>query len=89
MISPAVGGAILVALVGWFATIRVISASRLSSGKKRLLMIPSWLPWMALALGAPILSGLISLPNAMNLGGAMTMGMLVSVVLSRRQPPRR
>ena len=89
MISPAVGGAIFIALIGWFATIRVISASRLSSGKKRLLMIPSWLPWLALALGAPILSGLISLPNAVNLGGAMTVGMMVSVLISRRQPPRR
>ena len=89
MISPAVGGAILIALIGWFATIRVIGASRLSSGMKRLLMIPSWIPWMALALGAPILSGLISFPNAVNLGGAMTVGMMVSLVLSQRQPPRR
>lgn len=91
MISPAIAGAILVALVGWFATIRVISASRLSSGKKQLLLVPSWIPWMAFALGAPILSGLISLPNAINLGGAMTVGMVVSVVLSQRQrqPPRR
>lgn len=89
MISPAVAGAILIALIGWFATIRVISSSRLSSRNKRLLLIPSWIPWMALALGAPILSGLLSLPNALNLGGAMTIGMMVSIVLMQRQPPRR
>lgn len=89
MISPAVGGAILVALVGWFATLRVIGASRLSSGKKRLLMIPSWIPWMALALGAPVLAGFISVPGAINLGGAMTVGMMVSMVFSNRRPPQR
>lgn len=89
MISPAVGGAILVALVGWFATLRVISASHLSSGKKRLLMIPSWIPWMALALGAPILSGFLTVPGALNLGGAMTLGMMVSLVFSSRRPPQR
>ena len=89
MVPPAVAVAILVALVGWLATIRVISASRLSSWKKQLLVVPSWIPWMALALGAPILGGFITLPNAINLGGAMTLGMMVSIVLSQRRPPER
>jgi hypothetical protein len=89
MIPSAVVGAILVALIGWFATVRVIGTSRLGSRTKRLLMIPSWIPWMALALGAPILSGIMTLPHAINLGGAMTVGMMVSIVLAQRQPPRR
>jgi hypothetical protein len=88
MISPTVAGAILIALVGWFATIRVISASKLSSGKKHWLIIPSWIPWMIFALGAPILAGSLSVPNAINLGGAMTMGMAVSIVFSQRRPKR-
>jgi hypothetical protein len=89
MISPSIAGAILVALVGWFATIRVISGSRLSSGTKQLLLIPSWVPWMLIALGAPILAGSMSLGQAINLGGAMTMGMVVSIVFARRQRPKR
>jgi hypothetical protein len=88
MISPTVAGAIFVALVGWFATIRVISASKLSSSKKQWLIIPSWIPWMLFALGAPILAGTLSIPNAVNLGGAMTMGMAVSIVFSQRRPKR-
>jgi len=89
MISPTIAGAILVALVGWFATIRVIGASKLSSRKKHWLLIPSWIPWLALALGAPILTGHLAVPAAINLGGAMTMGMAVSVVFSQRRPPKR
>jgi len=88
MISPTVAGVILVALVGWFATIRVISASKLSETTKQWLLIPSWIPWMIVALGAPVLAGAISIPNAVNLGGAMTMGMAVSVVFSQRGPRR-
>lgn len=89
MIPTAVSGAIVIALVGWFATIFAISRSSMSRRRKRILLIPSWIPWLALALGAPILSGIIPLADAVNIGGAMTMGMLVSLVISRRQTPRR
>ena len=89
MIPTAVSVAIIVALVGWFATIFAISRSSMSSGRKRILLIPSWIPWLALALGAPILSGMIPLADAVNIGGALTTGMVVSLVVSRRQPPRR
>jgi hypothetical protein len=89
MISPAVSGAIIIALTGWFATIFAIGRSSLSRRRKRILLIPSWIPWLALALGAPILSGLIPLADAINIGGAMTAGMLVSLVVSRNQSPRR
>ncbi len=89
MISTTVTGALIVALVGWFATILVISRSSLSRGQKRFWMIPSWIPWLALALGAPILSGMLPLPQAINIGGGMTAGMVVSLVIARRQPPQR
>jgi hypothetical protein len=89
MIPTAVSGAIIIAIVGWFATIFAISRSSVSSKWKRILLIPSWIPWLGLALGAPILSGMIPLNDAVNIGGAMTTGMLVSIVVARRQPPRR
>jgi hypothetical protein len=86
MLSPMVAGTIFVALVGWFATIRAISASKLSTDRKQWLLIPSWIPWLIFALGAPILAGALSVANAINLGGALTMGMAVSVVFSHRRP---
>lgn len=85
MAAPAVTGAIVIALIGWFATIFAISKSRLNTKKKLLLLVPSWVPWMALALGAPIISGMIPLTEAINIGGAITMGMVVSLVISRNQ----
>ena len=88
MIPTAVSGAMIIALVGWFATVFVIGRSRLNSRRKRILLIPSWILWLTLALGAPIISGIISLSVAANIGGAMTMGMLVSVLFSRRLQPR-
>lgn len=89
MISPAVGAAVLIALIGWLATIRAISTSRFSRKTKSWLLVPSWIPWMALALGAPILSGLLPWREALNIGGAMTIGMVVSIVLGGRQGPRQ
>jgi hypothetical protein len=89
MISPSVAGVILVALIGWFATIRAISGSKLKSSLKYWLLIPSWIPWMVVALGAPILAGSLSLDNAINLGGAMTMGMAISIVVARRRRTKR
>jgi hypothetical protein len=89
MVSTAVSGAIIIAIVGWLATVFAISRSSLSSTWKRKLLVPSWIPWLALALGAPILSGLIPLSEAISVGGAMTTGMLVSIVVGRRQSPRR
>jgi hypothetical protein len=88
MLSPTIAVAILIALVGWFATIRAISASKLSNGRKQWLLIPSWIPWLVVALGAPILAGALSVANAINLGGALTMGMAVSIVFSQRRPKR-
>ncbi|HEU4323715.1 MAG TPA: hypothetical protein VFS21_11250 [Roseiflexaceae bacterium] len=88
MISPAVGAAVLIALIGWLATLRVISNARISPKLKQWLLVPSWVPWMALALGAPIMSGMLPWQDALNMGGAMTVGMAVSIVLGGRQTPR-
>ncbi len=83
-----IAGAIIVAVIGWFATLIAINRSSLSSVWKRRWMIPSWIPWMGLALGAPILSGMIPIQQAINVGGALTTGMLVSMVVARRPPQR-
>ncbi len=88
MFTPAVLVVIAVAIIGWFATIRAISSSKLSDKTKRWMLIPSWVPWMAVALGAPIFSGVLPLIDAMNIGGAMTAGMAVAVVIVGRQGPR-
>jgi hypothetical protein len=84
MTPDPVFGAIVVALTGWFATLVAINRSSLTGAWKRRWMIPSWIPWLGLALGAPILSGMIPVQQALNVGGALTAGMLVSVVVSRR-----
>jgi hypothetical protein len=89
MPSPGVVFVIVIALIGWFATIRAISTSKLSEKVKRWLLIPSWIPWMAIALGAPIFTGLLQFAEAVNIGGAMTAGMMVAIVMSGRQSPRR
>jgi hypothetical protein len=84
MTPDPVFGAIVVALTGWFATLVAINRSSLTGAWKQRWMIPSWIPWLGLALGAPILSGMIPIQQALNVGGALTAGMLVSVVVSRR-----
>lgn len=87
MPSPIVVQVIVIAITGWFATMFVISKSNLHQNWKRVLMFPSWLPWVTLALGAPIMNGIIPVASALNIGGAMTAGMVVSVIMTRR--PRR
>ena len=88
MLSPSIAGVLFVALVGWFATIRLISASKLSHTKKQWLIVPAWIPWLIFALGAPILAGSLSIPTAINLGGSITMGMATSIVFSQRRQKR-
>ena len=44
MISAAVSVAIIIAIIGWLATIFAISRSALSRTWKRNLLIPSWIP---------------------------------------------
>ena len=88
MVPHPVIGAIVIALVGWFATLVAINRSSMSASWKRRWMVPSWIPWLGLALAAPILSGMIPLQQAISFGGALTTGMLVSVLISHRAPRR-
>ncbi len=83
MPSPFVAAAMLIAFVGWFATLLAIKRSGYSARTKYLLMIPSWIPWLVLALGAPMLHGVLSLASAIDIGGAITAGMICSMVLLR------
>lgn len=85
MLSDAVIIAMLFALVGWFATLVAIGGSRMSSLRKQLLLVPSWIPWAALALGAPVVRGSIDLSGALGIAGAMTVGMTVSILASNRR----
>lgn len=85
MLSDALIIAMFFALLGWFATLAAIGGSRLSGIWKQLLLVPSWIPWVALALGAPVVRGSIDLNGALGIAGAMTAGMMVSIVASQRR----
>jgi hypothetical protein len=85
MLSDAVMIAMFVALIGWFATLAAIGGSQLSALWKQLLLVPSWIPWAALALGAPVVRGSIDVSGALGIAGAMTVGMTVSIVASHRR----
>ncbi|MEN9934180.1 MAG: hypothetical protein RLZZ387_759 [Chloroflexota bacterium] len=85
MLSDAVIIAMFFALVGWFATLAVIGGSRLNTVWKQLLLVPSWIPWVALALGAPVVRGNLDLTGALGIAGAMTVGMTVSILASQRR----
>ena len=87
MITPPVLFVIIVAIIGFLATIRVISQSHLPARVKRWLLIPSWVPWLALALGAPLFTGALALPDALNIGGGLTAGLMIAVVVSGRKGP--
>lgn len=88
MLSPSILFVIVIAVVGWMATIRAVSTSRLSERAKRWMLIPSWIPWMIVALGAPLFTGALQFVEALNIGGATTAGMVVAVVFASRQPRR-
>jgi hypothetical protein len=85
MLSDAVIIAMFFALVGWFATLIAISGSRLSTLWKQLLLVPSWIPWAALALGSPVVRGTLDLQGALGIAGAMTVGMTLSILASARR----
>lgn len=86
--SPSVMFVLIIAIVGFLATIRAISTSKLSARTKRWLLIPSWIPWLAVALGAPIFTGALAFAEALNIGGGLTAGLMVAVVLGARQSQR-
>lgn len=73
---------LIVAAIGWLATIRVISTSRIHAIKKRILLLPAWVAWLVVALGAPTLSGVLPVTEALNIGGALTAGIAVSMLFA-------
>jgi hypothetical protein len=83
MLPDAVLIAMFFALVGWFATLAVIGGSRLSALWKQVLLVPSWIPWVALAMGAPVVRGSIDFSGAIGIAGAMTIGMVFSIVATQ------
>ncbi|HWQ15218.1 MAG TPA: hypothetical protein VNL77_20635 [Roseiflexaceae bacterium] len=85
MVSDAVMIAMFFAVVGWFATLAAIGGSRLSALWKQLLLVPAWIPWAALALGAPVVRGSIDVSGALGIAGAVTIGMTVSILASQRR----
>lgn len=80
--------AVVIAAVGWIATVVIIKRSRLSHRNQKVLMLSTWLPWIALALGAPALNGVLSLSGALGIGGALTAGIMVPTLLGMIMPPR-
>jgi hypothetical protein len=85
MLPDAVMIAIVIALVGWFATLAVIGGSRLSAVWKQVLLVPSWIPWVALAMGSPVVRGSIDFSGAIGIAGAMTIGIMFSIVATQRR----
>jgi hypothetical protein len=88
MPTDAVITAIAIGVAGWLGTLIVIARSHMHARRKLLLLIPSWVPWAALALGGPVFAGSIDMASALNIGGAMTLGMTVSLLIGRRNGPR-
>lgn len=82
MISSTILIGLVIAAIGWLATIRLISTSQLSRTKKRTLLIPSWFAWLGAALVTPFFIGMIPLSEMLNIGGAVTMGVIISALLS-------
>lgn len=89
MFTPSVLFVVVIAVIGFLATIRVISQSKLPERAKRWLLVPSWVPWLGLALGAPLFTGALNLPEALNIGGGLTAGLMIAVVVAGRSGPRR
>ncbi|MFO7169308.1 MAG: hypothetical protein DIU80_014885 [Chloroflexota bacterium] len=85
MLPDAVVIAIFFALIGWFGTLIAIGGSQLSTLWKQLLLIPSWIPWAVLALGAPVVQGALDMSGAIGIAGAMTIGMTLSILVSQRR----
>jgi hypothetical protein len=89
MPTDAILTAIAIGVAGWIGTLIVIARSKLGGRAKVLLLIPSWVPWAALALGGPVLAGSIDLAGALNIAGAITLGMTVSLIAGGRGPRRK
>ena len=78
--------AICIALVGWLATAHLIKTrTNLKEKLKRFLIVPTWFPWMGLALGGPVYQGSIPSDEALSAGLSFTVGMFICLFMLNRQ----
>lgn len=75
--------AMVIALAGWIATCYRIVHSRVSLQTRRLLVIPLWFVWMAVALGAPVFQGMVTMTEALTTGASFSVGMIIFLVMRR------
>ena len=75
--------AMFFALAGWIATCYRIVHSQIKPETRRLLVVPLWFLWMALAIGGPIVQGVVSAQDAISTGVSFSMGMLLVLLMHR------
>lgn len=75
--------AMFFALAGWIATCYRIVHSQIKPETRRLLVVPLWFLWMALAIGGPIVQGVVSTQDALSTGVSFSMGMLLVLFMHR------
>ncbi len=73
--------AMFFALAGWVATCYRMVHSEMKVQTRRLLVIPLWFVWMAIALGGPVFQGAISAQDALSTGASFSVGMLMVVFM--------
>ncbi|GAC1539238.1 MAG: hypothetical protein NVS4B8_13300 [Herpetosiphon sp.] len=74
--------AIVFAMIGWLASSIAVKTSRISSRVQRILIIPLWFVWLALALGGPVVNGRASVTEALASGAACTAGLITFLLVS-------
>lgn len=75
--------AMFFALAGWVATCHRIVHSQIKPETRRLLVVPIWFAWMALALGGPVFQGIVPAQDALSIGVSFTFGMVIFMVMRR------
>lgn len=82
-------GSMLVALVGWVATIYWLKGfKRLSARSRNILLLSSWFPWMVMALAAVVVPGKLPLADALQGTTAFGVGMIAFFISTRRKTSR-
>jgi hypothetical protein len=75
--------AMFFALAGWIATCYRIVHSEIRPEIRRLLVIPLWFVWMAVALGGPVFQGTLSATEALTTGASFSAGMIMFLLMRR------
>ena len=79
----------IVALVGWLATIYWLKGiKRLTDRSRGILIVATWFPWMVLALATVVMPGKLPLADALQGTTAFSVGMVVFLISSRRKTSR-